>query len=57
MNGLRIRAPEWLILVGCALFIFALGLSAYLEADIRWLHFFQAWMYFAGIGLSLRRNR
>jgi hypothetical protein len=28
-----------------------------LEADIRRLHFFQAWMYFAAIGLSLRRNR
>lgn len=33
-----------------------LGLSAYWEPDIRWLHFFQAWMYVATIVLSLRRN-
>jgi hypothetical protein len=33
-----------------------LGLSAYWESDIRWLHFFQAWMYVAAIALSLRRN-
>ena len=48
---------EWLILVGSCLFIFVLWLSAYLEPDIRWLHFFQAWMYIAAITLSLRHNR
>lgn len=48
---------ELLILPGSCLFIFVLGLSAYLEPDIRWLHFFQAWMYVAAIALSLRHNR
>ncbi len=50
-------APELLILIGSCLFIFVLWLSAYFEPDIRWLHFFQAWMYFAAIWLSLRRSR
>jgi hypothetical protein len=48
---------EVLILVGGCLFIAVLWLSAYLEPDIRWLHFFQAWMYIAAIVLSLRHNR
>jgi hypothetical protein len=39
------------------LFIFVLWLSAYLEPDIRWLHFFQAWMYLATIALLLRGSR
>jgi hypothetical protein len=33
-----------------------LALSAYWEPDIRWLHFFQAWMYIAAIVLALPRN-
>jgi len=49
--------PELLIVVGSGVFIFVLGLSAYFEADIRWLHFFQTWMYLATMALSLRRNR
>jgi hypothetical protein len=53
----RLGAPETLILIGSCLFIFILWLSAYFEADIRWLHFFQAWMYAATIWLSLRRSR
>ena len=53
----RLGAPEWLILVGASLFIAVLALSAFWEADIRWLHFFQAWMYAATIALSLRGNR
>jgi hypothetical protein len=52
-----VGGPEILILVGCSSFIFILWLSAYFERDIRWLHFFQAWMYLATIVLSLRRNR
>jgi len=51
------RYPEWLIVTGSCLFIFVLALSAVWEADIRWLHFFQAWMYLATMWLALRRNR
>jgi hypothetical protein len=57
IRGRGIGAPEVLILAGGCLFIFVLWLSAYFERDIRWLHFFQAWMYLATIGLSLRRSR
>ena len=52
-----LKAPEWFILIGASVFIFVLALSAVFEADIRWLHFFQAWMYIATIVLSLRGNR
>jgi hypothetical protein len=52
-----IGGPEILILAGCSIFTFILWLSAYFEADIRWLHFFQAWMYLATIVLALRHNR
>ena len=51
------RAPEWLIVTGATIFIIVLAVSAFFEADIRWLHFFQAWMYIATIVLSLRHNR
>lgn len=51
------RAPEWLILIGAVCFIIVLAVSATFEADIRWLHFFQAWMYIATIVLALRQNR
>jgi len=50
------RAPEWLILIGCGCFIAVLFLSAVWDPSIRWLHFFQAWMYFAAIWLSLRKS-
>jgi hypothetical protein len=53
----KLGAPEWLILIGASCFILVLAVSAYWEADIRWLHFFQTWMYLATIALSLRRNR
>jgi hypothetical protein len=51
------NAPQWLILLGGCGFILMLALSALWEADIRWLHFFQAWMYVATIVLSFRRSR
>lgn len=38
----RFGGPELLIFLGAGVFIFVLALSAYFEADIRWLHFFQA---------------
>lgn len=50
-------APEWLILIGGSVFILVLAVSAFWEADIRWLHFFQAWMYLAAMVLSFRGNR
>lgn len=53
----RCGAPEWLIAIGASGFILVLALSAFWEADIRWLHFFQAWMYVAAIALSLRGSR
>ncbi|HKF52624.1 MAG TPA: hypothetical protein VKB26_09945 [Candidatus Acidoferrales bacterium] len=53
----RIGAAEWLILIGGCVFVLVLAVSAYFEADIRWLHFFQAWMYLAAMALGLRRNR
>ena len=55
--NLHFEAPEWLILTGSSIFMFVLGISAFWEADIRWLHFFQAWMYIATIVLAARRNR
>lgn len=58
MNASRESSlPQWLILVGALVFILMLAVSAYWEADIRWLHFFQAWMYVATIVLSFRRSR
>lgn len=53
----RVRAPEWLIVIGAICFIVVLAVSAAWEADIRWLHFFQAWMYIATIALTLRHSR
>lgn len=55
--NLEIRLPEWLILIGGCGFIFVLGLSAFWDADIRLLHFFQSWMYIATMVLALRGNR
>jgi len=51
------RAPERLYVTGAAIFILMLAVSAWWERDLRWLHFFQAWMYLATILLGLRRNR
>ena len=53
----RFGAPEWLILIGASVFVLVLGVSAFWEADIRWLHFFQAWMYLATIVLSVQGSR
>ena len=53
----RLSLPEWLILSGAIIFILMLVVSAVWEADIRWLHFFQSWMYVATIVLGLRRSR
>ena len=49
--------PEILVVIGAAAFVSILALSAWWEADIRWLHFFQAAMYVAIAVLVLRRSR
>jgi hypothetical protein len=51
------NAPEWLIAFGGTVFILALAVSAFWEADIRWLHFFQALMYVATLALAYHRSR
>ncbi|HTS62142.1 MAG TPA: hypothetical protein VMH28_08955 [Candidatus Acidoferrales bacterium] len=51
------KASEWLTIAGGCVFILMLGLSAYWEPDIRWLHFFQAWMYVATMVLAHRSSR
>lgn len=53
----RSRGPLWLIIPGAVLFTLALAVSAAFEADLRGLHFFQAWLYIATVGLSLRGSR
>ena len=55
--GTSLKAPEWLILIGACIFTVILAVSAIWEADIRWLHFFQAWMYLATIVLGLGGSR
>jgi hypothetical protein len=55
--NLRHGPPEWLIAIGGGIFILVLAVSAFWEPGIRWLHFFQAWMYIAAIVLSFRSNR
>jgi hypothetical protein len=51
-----VTTPEWLVVVGACSFLAVLVVSALWDAGIRWLHFFQAWMYVATIVLALRRN-
>ena len=53
----RFRTPVLLILIGACMFVVALAVSAYWESDIRWLHFFQAWMYIAAMVLSFRGSQ
>ena len=53
----RVSLPEWLIFAGASVFIVVLTLSAVFDASIRWLHFFQAWMYVATIVFTVRRSK
>jgi len=55
--AVRSRAPEWLIVIGCSVFVLMLIVSAVFDPSIRWLHFFQAWMYVVVLWLSLRKNK
>ena len=43
--------------LACLVFIFILFLSAWFDSTIRWLHFFQAWLYVATAALALQRNK
>jgi len=45
------------ITAGCLVFIGILFISAYWDPSIRWLHFFQAWLYIAVVYLAFRQNR
>jgi hypothetical protein len=45
------------IAVCCLVFIGILFVSAYWDPSIRWLHFFQAWLYVAVIVLTYRQSR
>jgi hypothetical protein len=51
------KLSRWTITLGAFVFIAVLFVSAYWEADIRWLHFFQAWMYLITIALVWKNNR
>ncbi len=59
MQNLKRRwdGPFWLIVTGGIVFMLMLAASAVMEADLRWLHFFQAWMYLAPIVLAARKSK
>lgn len=57
MQSQRPAAPEWLIWIGGSVFVVVLAISAAMDPSIRWLHFFQAWMYFVPMFLCLYRKR
>ena len=50
-------AADWIATGGAIVFILVLFVSAYWEPDIRWLHFFQSWMYLAAIALIWNRSK
>jgi hypothetical protein len=56
MTG-AVRAGNWIATAGALIFVFVLFVSAYAEPDIRWLHFFQSWMYLATIILIWTKNK
>ena len=57
MRGARAGAADWIIVVCCGVFILILALAAWWDQSIRWLHFFQAWLYVATALLVLQRER
>ena len=56
MDALR-RIGTALAFAGGITFTAVLYFSAYFEPDIRWLHFFQSWMYIAALVLIARRSK
>jgi hypothetical protein len=57
MQEMASKTGERMLTIGAITFVAVLFISAYWEADIRWLHFFQAWMYVATIALVWKRSR
>ncbi len=57
MQKLIISVGQWMVAIGATVFIAVLFIAAYWEADIRWLHFFQAWMYVATSALVWKRSK
>src|SRR5256885_13703081 len=53
----HVGPAEWLMIVGAALFVLALLVSAVLDPSIRWLHFLQTWIYVVSLVLAIRGNR
>jgi hypothetical protein len=56
MTGVA-RAGNLIATAGALIFIFVLFVAAYWEPDIRWLHFYQSWMYLATVILAWRKNK
>jgi CubicO group peptidase (beta-lactamase class C family) len=56
METLR-KLGTGLAVCGAIVFIGVLFVSAYWENDIRWLHFFQSWIYLIAIALMLKREQ
>jgi hypothetical protein len=56
-RGPGIGPAEWLIAVGCGVFVLVLAISAVFVPDVRWLHVFQAGPYIAAVFLSIRHSR
>jgi hypothetical protein len=57
MKKVITSVSQWTVAIGAAVFVGVLFLSAYWEADIRWLLFFQAWVYLATIILVWKDSR
>jgi hypothetical protein len=57
MRQAESRVGNSMITLGGVIFMLVLFVSAYWEADIRWLHFFQAWMYIAAIALVWKNSK
>jgi hypothetical protein len=51
------RLLLWLVALSCAGFVFILGLAAYWDHTIIWLHLFQSFQSVAIVALAARRNR
>jgi len=57
MREAKVNVGNGIFTAGAVIFILALFISAYWEADIRRLHFFQSWMYIAAIALAWKNRK